>query len=378
MGQTVIRNPTPQWINDPSVTDSTMTKVLRMLAQAIGADDPSSQVLGILGTEAKSAGDIGGLVGKLLQSGKKPIKAYHGSPHDFDKFSMEKIGTGEGAQAYGHGLYFAENPKTAQEYRDSLGGVDILVDGVRADKAQGLSPIMQRVLGYMAERGIKPNSPRVILEAGDAYRAVGGDPNGWRAFTQEWNDVTGSRDIAAGKSRGRMYEVNIHADPDTLLDWDKPLSAQSQSVQAALQKAGLQDMGAASSFKVEPTASGKSFKVTQGGYEYGTYRTEAAASKRMQELVASHSDDGARAYQRLGGNVSYPGVGQNAAASEALKRAGIPGIKYLDQGSRTAGEGTRNYVIWDDATIEILRKYGLLPGAIGATAAPSLFGQQEQ
>ena len=27
--------------------------------------------------------------------------AYHGSPHDFDKFDMSKIGTGEGAQAYG-------------------------------------------------------------------------------------------------------------------------------------------------------------------------------------------------------------------------------------------------------------------------------------
>ena len=28
------------------------------------------------------------------------IKAYHGSPHDFDEFSTESIGTGEGAQAY--------------------------------------------------------------------------------------------------------------------------------------------------------------------------------------------------------------------------------------------------------------------------------------
>ena len=37
------------------------------------------------------------------------IRAYHGSPHDFDKFDLSKIGTGEGAQAYGHGLYFAEN-----------------------------------------------------------------------------------------------------------------------------------------------------------------------------------------------------------------------------------------------------------------------------
>jgi hypothetical protein len=42
------------------------------------------------------------------------ITAYHGSPHKFSKFDMSKIGTGEGAQAYGHGLYFAENPNVAR------------------------------------------------------------------------------------------------------------------------------------------------------------------------------------------------------------------------------------------------------------------------
>src|SRR6185312_13801657 len=46
------------------------------------------------------------------------IKAYHGSPHDFDAFDLSKIGTGEGAQAYGHGLYFAENPAVAGAYRN--------------------------------------------------------------------------------------------------------------------------------------------------------------------------------------------------------------------------------------------------------------------
>ena len=33
------------------------------------------------------------------------ITAWHGSPHKFDKFSMDKIGTGEGAQAYGQMTY---------------------------------------------------------------------------------------------------------------------------------------------------------------------------------------------------------------------------------------------------------------------------------
>src|SRR5215471_9850062 len=62
------------------------------------------------------------LVGKAVQAATEGIRAYHGSPHQFERFDISKIGTGEGAQAYGHGLYFAENPKVAQSYRDVLSG----------------------------------------------------------------------------------------------------------------------------------------------------------------------------------------------------------------------------------------------------------------
>lgn len=56
-----------------------------------------------------------------LASGGAPIRAYHGSPHDFDRFDARKIGAGEGGQSYGHGLYFAENPAVAQSYKDTFG-----------------------------------------------------------------------------------------------------------------------------------------------------------------------------------------------------------------------------------------------------------------
>jgi hypothetical protein len=46
--------------------------------------------------------------------------AYHGSPHKFDKFSTDNIGTGEGAQAHGWGLYFAENKEISDNYREKL------------------------------------------------------------------------------------------------------------------------------------------------------------------------------------------------------------------------------------------------------------------
>ena len=62
--------------------------------------------------------DRGGMGAEMLQGMSKntvsPMDVYHGSPHKFDRFDASKIGTGEGAQAYGHGIYTAENPGIAQ------------------------------------------------------------------------------------------------------------------------------------------------------------------------------------------------------------------------------------------------------------------------
>jgi hypothetical protein len=44
----------------------------------------------------------------------------HGTPHDFDKFQLEKIGTGEGAQAFGYGLYFTDGSRIAEGYAKKL------------------------------------------------------------------------------------------------------------------------------------------------------------------------------------------------------------------------------------------------------------------
>src|SRR5258706_8248564 len=49
--------------------------------------------------------NFGGVTKPITALGSGPITAYHGSPHDFDRFDLSRIGTGEGAQAYGHGLY---------------------------------------------------------------------------------------------------------------------------------------------------------------------------------------------------------------------------------------------------------------------------------
>jgi hypothetical protein len=59
------------------------------------------------------------------------IRAYHGSPFDFDKFDSSKIGTGMRNQQYGHGLYFIEDEKKADELREFLAAHYWLPEGKR-------------------------------------------------------------------------------------------------------------------------------------------------------------------------------------------------------------------------------------------------------
>jgi len=51
-------------------------------------------------------------------------------------------------------------------------------------------------------------------------------------------------------------------------------------------------------------------------------------------------------------------------ASKAMHQAGIPGIKYLDGSSRTDGEGTRNFVMFNPDDIRILERNGQPTGQV--------------
>lgn len=48
------------------------------------------------------------------------FRGWHGSPHTFDRFDYSKIGTGEGGDKLGHGLYFGGVRPTGEYYRDLL------------------------------------------------------------------------------------------------------------------------------------------------------------------------------------------------------------------------------------------------------------------
>ena len=75
---------------------------------------------------------------------KKFQAAYHGSPHIFNEFSLEHIGTGEGAQVHGWGLYFTQSEKVAQSYRERLSHIDpdeapknVIINGIKYRNIDG-------------------------------------------------------------------------------------------------------------------------------------------------------------------------------------------------------------------------------------------------
>ncbi len=332
-----------------SVFDPSWMKTARAIAHLLGVDDPTAAIMGTV-LPAPAPGE-GGAVEYLAQRFPKfaetlGIKAYHGSPHDFDQFSTAKIGTGEGAQAYGHGLYFAENPAVSAEYaRMNLSGPANIA------------------------RKLKDQTPEYV-----AHRL--------RSIYPSITDQEVASAIADAGAKGKTYEVAIKAHPDQFLDWDKPINQQGESVQKA---------------------------AAQIRSEYGMGGSDESTGREFHRAL--ENDIAANAIGGVGGHPSVD-------AAYLLNKYGVSGIKYLDQfsrrepiavrgfGSEAAAQSamsklpespgprrvikmpydeewaivhspapTRNYVVFDDQTIDILRKYGILLPAAGAAGAAQRQGE---
>jgi len=347
-----ILDPTPKWLKaeNASVTDSALTKALRMIGHLIGADNPSAQALGLMMTDLPAGGAAGGVAGALerLIAKGKAIKAYHGSPHDFERFSMEKIGTGEGAQAYGHGLYFAENEDVAYDYRNRLSAQV----GTLAHKGEPLKTITSGkewlkipeeqypeyaandllTQSYRSNQGRNYTVDDYVNDAVNSAKLIVHRSQGAeKAYWQQVLDKIESK-RADIKIPGKMYEVAIKADPESFLDWDKPLSQQSEKVRAGLIQA-MKDRG---------------LPLDEQGVPLWVQRDPTGESIHAALNPA-----------RLEGREAPK------AAATLMQKHGIAGVKYLDQGSRSAGQGSRNYVVNDDRLIEVLKKYGLIAPTMG-------------
>jgi hypothetical protein len=260
-----------------------------------------------------------------------PLTAFHGTPHRFEptpanplgEFRAAAIGSGEGAQVFGYGTYFAEAPGVAKGYQTTL-----------AYKAFDVGPEAEK-LGIKLSAGAR----------GEFIRQAAGNTDPSKAARGLQNANIGARSIPKEKLEelfkgyyerggGNFYTVDI---PDEMigrmLDWDKPLSEQPESVRKAIESLnpyrvergrawlGDEDMGLASA----------------GDERYFWEGTARSGEGVVRTLETAYGKKG---------------------ASEALKEAGIPGIRYLDAGSRGGPDGTRNIVVFpgEESKVKILKR----------------------
>ena len=298
------------------------------------------------------AGDIlARLAGAAPES--KYIRAYHGSPlpEHFDRFEASKIGTGEGAQAYSYGHYSAQLPAVAAEYRRALSYRKLRDDfltnlwedadaGEVMANLQAFDPRQQRFL-----QELHANDWLGFDYPSQAISQAAGRKSGFAGY-----DVPESAH-RAGEQLGTGYELEISHPEQALLDWDATMIDQPPHVLEALQKLGMPSVDAVGSLK--PGDARWRFAGNELDAVYGFDSPWSIKGNHIYHAVKRHP-------------AVVTGVEYNSrarAASEALRDVGVPGVRYLDGGSRHAGpSGTRNYVMFPgtEDSIRILRKYGLL------------------
>jgi hypothetical protein len=306
------------------------------------------------------------------------IEAWHGSPHDFERFDVGEIGTGEGAQAYGHGLYFAGKRDVAEWYRDKLNDAfsserdnqtqqewkDFLntkIEDARVQREALLEekaaiPVKQfsddELLDYMlGKKQITPEEDAAAVRHAQidkqvfdlerrmkeiGYIPMRSDPmimSVQKRNNQLFGKEPPKEERAAmalfdefeenTPSSGALYNVNLKMNPEQLIDYDQPIAKQNTEVLSRIKKA-----------------------FPELGDDPELY---------FRDLLENF------------GNYSSPEI------SEKLKAAGVPGIKYAAGDSR-GGKGTnQNYVVFDDKTIGIIKKYGIA----GLATTGALMAQEE-
>ena len=286
--------------------------------------------------------------------------AWHGSPHDFVEFLLSAIGTGEGAQAHGWGLYFAKAKKTAASYRGRLSSkneLEIVYDGKKSEELtgdikaaiqllhlQGFRPednlgkfIKTRVKDYTEMIRRWENRIREIDNTLSTNAAQAAQAQLYEERKDNVDRVAASKNVvrqlklidpkkAVIKGAGSLFHVEI-PDNDVLLDEDKSYTKQPLKVREALEKLvrGL----------------------TLDQLENWNDVRRLGKSKVIAEIMDALSESNG---MNIYGTISDLAEGQKEA-SVLLNKYGIKGITYGGQ------EDGRCFVVFDDKAISIIEKF---------------------
>jgi hypothetical protein len=272
------------------------------------------------------------------------ITAFHGTPHNIlGKFDASKIGTGEGAQAYGHGMYFAEAPSVAETYKKA--GSELKLDFGKPLQELNISPyitthnldfdsplnaalsrISKRIRTDALDNPNLPVDKSLVKEQFDNYINMLDDKYvadvAQKNALQELIKKEGYPEPSFG---GNLYKVDI---PDeyvpTMMNWDKPLGEQSAFVKKAI-----------NSLKKQVTPE---MKMELGDDLNLLFGKDITPAQFLNTWEIIHPTGGV-------------GIGE-----KLLNEQGVKGIRYLDNQSRDAGKGTSNFVVFDPTDVKILER----------------------
>lgn len=310
-----------------------------------------------------------------------PLTVYHGSPHKFaptpknplGEFDAKKIGTGEGAQAYGHGHYLAEAPGVAKQYQTALSDFDMFVDG---------KPFNPDIPAHRAALEIKQRGGKLARE--EVISTYKKQIEDLRSRGHKWAD-----DLAKSKeeelkvfesekipeyteqTKGHLYKVDL---PDEkiarMLDWDKPLSQQPEVIKALKgtdYEVGMSQREAEKVADMRLRQEADEWADMTGG-DPVDYINNADWEKYVDQVrkesgSIDSSITGKDLHRMIMRDEGYrPELfdpeNYQIGASEALRGYGIPGIRYLDASSRDAGKGTSNFVVFpgEEGALTILER----------------------
>jgi hypothetical protein len=376
------------------------------------------------------------------------VIVYHGSPHKFDKFDASKIGTGEGTQAYGHGLYLAESPKVAKSYQHlkpitdptdsafinaraafdiskgkpnaALQWLDDRIGLVQSnakfmpDKGEGELAALSRAKELIAGGAFKPGNlykadlpDEQVAKMLDASRPLSQQPESVRAFFQGDASYRGQHTAPLQKSGaplhdltggGAVYPDDVYS-PMAARYYGQGEPAADSALFAKIHALRGKPEEKVDIFRAVPkevfAKYGKQPPFQHGDWvtisrKYAVEHGESTLGgdyKIMRAQVPAKSlfTNGDSPYEfgldlsTLGRHFDSPDVTGlemykalakqygDQGASELLASRGIPGIRYLDGGSRGAGQGTYNYVVFPglEDQIKILERNGVPLGLLG-------------
>lgn len=305
------------------------------------------------GTVRPEMGAGGSGLKAALNLARNIIKTYHGSPHQFDKFDLDKLGSGVGAQAYGHGLYTSDNPNVARNYRTvTPGRLPNFANPAPNEITIGGKPV------YSVYKDIERQANNVpIAEAGKYYDKLDvlerlmheGDALAIKqaasdeAFSPEAYKWFQTNIEPKLNTPGGLYEINLHADPKSFIDLYSQISLKDplrERVESLAQH-GLQNADAQAAYRDAQEAM-KTVK-----------RKDIFGSDIQGALDTLLETKGSNVRQAAG--VS-PDIKGPEAVARYLNREGYAGFTY-PHGLDAPGPETLNRVVFDPKVMEIVKRY---------------------